>query len=211
MLYCVCRILNAHSDLHLAVNLSSSTVSHWAWIDCFQLTLKDFPGVADRLTLEFTETAKLNPSAAEKLVTLARHLGVEAVALDDVGSGIFGLAMLGTWIARLKPDTIKIDCERVDYADILKILDVVQKHKTGDDVHEHTVKNVVFERVTDAGIAAWLQERAHERGLTVFFQGFDICHPKPAFDAPGTVFQPRWSAVTRSSYVPEKALRVPGF
>lgn len=73
-------------DARLAINVSAVTPSDSTWREAAQSLLRGNPGIASRLTVEITETQKLEIAACRGFVSTLRDLGCR-VALDDFGAG----------------------------------------------------------------------------------------------------------------------------
>ena len=92
-------------DLHLAVNVSSVTVHDAEWPTRLKAVVQANPGVAERLTLEMTETAAIADIArTREAISAVRALGIK-FAIDDFGSGHTSFRTLRT----LGADLLKID------------------------------------------------------------------------------------------------------
>ena len=97
--------LTVQSAVHLAVNVSSLTVTDPAWLRTLMSLIKGRPDVAKRLTIEITETAALEDfDVTSRFVSTVRDLGCK-VALDDFGSGYTSFRHMKS----LTVDVVKID------------------------------------------------------------------------------------------------------
>jgi len=97
--------LRDHKDVRLAVNVSSLTVTDPAWLRTLMSLIKGRPDVANRLTIEITETAALEDfDVTSRFVSSVRELGCK-VALDDFGSGYTSFRHMKS----LTVDVVKID------------------------------------------------------------------------------------------------------
>ena len=91
--------------LELAFNVSNLTTNNRHWLDLLKQKLKDHPGVAERLTVEITETAvHRDLKKTAYFVAAVQSLGAQ-VALDDFGSGYTSFRQLKS----LSVDMVKID------------------------------------------------------------------------------------------------------
>lgn len=97
--------LDASKSLELSLNVSGLTVSDRYWLGMAQTLLRDRPEMAERLTIEITETAALrDPEESLRFVSELRRMGCK-VALDDFGAGHSSFRQLRD----LAVDVIKID------------------------------------------------------------------------------------------------------
>ncbi|WP_051593504.1 EAL domain-containing protein [Achromobacter sp. DH1f] len=97
--------LRVHPHLQLGCNVSAqSAVIDDDWTHLVR-QLRQEPGIACRLTLEFTETSRIDdPQAALEFIQLMQTLGCR-IAFDDFGTG----AIAPDFVIRAHPDIIKID------------------------------------------------------------------------------------------------------
>lgn len=97
--------LRAHPHLQLGCNVSAqSAIIDEGWAHLVQ-QLRQEPGIACRLTLEFTETSRIDdPLAALGFMQLMQTLGCR-IAFDDFGTG----SIPPDFVIRARPDIIKID------------------------------------------------------------------------------------------------------
>ena len=101
----VVAALRQEPGIRLALNISGLTVGDPAWRRAFIALLRGNREVAERLTIEITETAMLDDiSESIRFVSGLRELGCQ-VALDDFGAGHTSLAQLEA----LAVDVVKID------------------------------------------------------------------------------------------------------
>lgn len=101
----VLQRLQADATLHVGCNLSALSLLQDGWWGEVLQTLRARPDVAERLTLEVTETMPVTDyDAAVAFVRTLETLGCR-LALDDVGSGYSTLALA----RELRPQVIKID------------------------------------------------------------------------------------------------------
>ena len=99
------KVLKAHPDLQLSINVSSLTVADRAWTRSVSMDLQDIPDIAQRLIVEITETVAMEDVAeAQRFITAMRDLGCR-VALDDFGAGYTSFGQLRA----LTLDLLKID------------------------------------------------------------------------------------------------------
>ena len=97
--------LRMDANVHLAVNVSNLTIQDSSWLTLLTELMNKNPDVADRLTVEITETAvhgDLKHSA--RFCAEVQALGC-MIALDDFGSGYTSFRQLKT----LSIDYVKID------------------------------------------------------------------------------------------------------
>jgi EAL domain-containing protein (putative c-di-GMP-specific phosphodiesterase class I) len=99
------RDLTAHPSVRLAVNVSGLTTSDRAWLRTAVAVLRNKPDIAERLTIEITETAGLEDiDACARFVATLRDLGC-LIALDDFGAGYTSFRHL----KQLAVNMVKID------------------------------------------------------------------------------------------------------
>ncbi len=109
--------LSAHSQVKLAVNISGHTTGDRGWLRMLNALVRGMPELAERLTVEITETVALQDiDDTARFVRKLRDLGCR-VALDDFGAGYTSFRNLKA----LDVDCVKIDgsfvkglCENVD-------------------------------------------------------------------------------------------------
>jgi diguanylate cyclase (GGDEF)-like protein len=97
--------LYAHPDIRLSINVSGTTASDASWLQSFINYVRENRAVAERMTVELTETA--GPDAFEDnaaFVTRLRDMGCK-VAIDDFGAGYTSFRNLHA----LRFDIVKID------------------------------------------------------------------------------------------------------
>lgn len=95
----------AHPRVKLAVNISGHTASDRAWLRMLSALVRGMPEVAERLTVEITETVALQDiDDTARFVSKLRDLGCR-VALDDFGAGY-------TSFRNLK--ALDVDCVKID-------------------------------------------------------------------------------------------------
>jgi len=99
------QVLRDYPDAKLAVNVSGLTASDRSWLRHVVGVLRSERHLAQRLTIEITETAGLEDvEACAKFVSVLKDLGCR-VALDDFGAGYTSFRHLKT----LSVDMVKID------------------------------------------------------------------------------------------------------
>ncbi|MBV6633642.1 MAG: EAL domain-containing protein [Alphaproteobacteria bacterium] len=99
------RVLEAHPEVSLSINVSSLTVADRAWTRSVAVDLQDLPDVAKRLIIEITETVAIEDLVeAQRFIGSMRDLGCR-VALDDFGAGYTSFGQLRA----LTIDLLKID------------------------------------------------------------------------------------------------------
>ncbi|WP_418152574.1 EAL domain-containing protein [Litorimonas sp. RW-G-Af-16] len=97
--------LHTMPDIHLALNVSAATIKDEAAVEDYLTALKSLGPMAQRLTLELTETAALDdPGLASFFSVETRKLGCD-FAIDDFGSGYTTFRNL----MAIEADSIKID------------------------------------------------------------------------------------------------------
>ncbi|MBM3525077.1 MAG: EAL domain-containing protein, partial [Alphaproteobacteria bacterium] len=95
----------AHPRVKLAVNISGHTASDRGWLRMLSALVRGMPEVAERLTVEITETVALQDiDDTARFVSKLRDLGCR-VALDDFGAGY-------TSFRNLK--ALDVDCVKID-------------------------------------------------------------------------------------------------
>ena len=99
------ELLRSMPKIKLALNVSAATATDPQWLEGLQAFLKKGQGLAERLTVEITETAAISDlEETAKFVAALKGLGCR-VALDDFGAGYTSfrnLRLLGV-------DMVKID------------------------------------------------------------------------------------------------------
>jgi diguanylate cyclase (GGDEF)-like protein len=79
--------LASKPDERLSINVSPLTLESSDWLPALSANLGAYPGIADRLIVEITETVAINdPDTARKRLDAMKALGV-ALAIDDFGAG----------------------------------------------------------------------------------------------------------------------------
>jgi EAL domain-containing protein (putative c-di-GMP-specific phosphodiesterase class I) len=99
------ELLRSVPNIKLALNVSAATVTDPQWLQGLEAFIGKAQDLAERLTVEITETATIsNPGETAKFVGALKALGCR-VALDDFGAGYStfrNLRLLGV-------DMVKID------------------------------------------------------------------------------------------------------
>jgi diguanylate cyclase (GGDEF)-like protein len=97
--------------LKLAVNVSATTANDRAWLISFINYVRDHRRVADRLTIELTETAALHCFEENaRFISRLRDLGCR-IAIDDFGAGHTSFRSLH----QMRVDAVKIDGMYVEH------------------------------------------------------------------------------------------------
>ena len=97
--------LYAHPDVKLSINVSGTTAGDHSWLQSFINYVRENREVAERMTVELTETAALQGFEENaRFVTRLRDMGCR-VAIDDFGAGYTSFRNLH----KLRVDTVKID------------------------------------------------------------------------------------------------------
>ncbi|WP_439815201.1 putative bifunctional diguanylate cyclase/phosphodiesterase [Zavarzinia sp. CC-PAN008] len=98
-------VLQRHREARLALNVSGLTASDQGWLRSVLATIRAQREVADRLTIEITETVAIQDiEEMARFVATLRELGCK-VALDDFGAGYTSFRHLKS----LAVDKVKID------------------------------------------------------------------------------------------------------
>jgi diguanylate cyclase (GGDEF)-like protein len=101
--------LYAHEDIKLSINVSGTTAGDQSWLQSFINYVRENREVAERMTVELTETAALQGfEENSRFVTRLRDMGCR-VAIDDFGAGYTSFRNLHN----LRVDLVKIDGEYV--------------------------------------------------------------------------------------------------
>ncbi len=144
--------LNENQDLRLSVNAALPTILDPEWPDRLTAGVLATPGVAERLTVEITETSMIEDIAATSVVIAqCKKLGVK-VAMDDFGAGHTSFRNLRA----LAFDLVKIDGAFVQ--NIVNSADDRFFVRTLIDLARHLELKVVAEWVEDEETAALLRE-----------------------------------------------------
>ncbi|WP_197286527.1 EAL domain-containing protein [Achromobacter sp. 2789STDY5608621] len=105
VLWTAIGLLERHPDICLGANVSALSLQHDGWWRVLQDYLARNPGIAERLTLEITETSAItNAEEAANLLLSLRVMGCR-IALDDMGAGYSTISFL----AATRPNIVKID------------------------------------------------------------------------------------------------------
>ncbi len=97
--------LYANPDVKLSINVSGTTAGDPSWLQSFITYVRENREVAERITVELTETAALNAFEENaRFVSRLRDMGCR-VAIDDFGAGYTSFRNLHM----LKVDMVKID------------------------------------------------------------------------------------------------------
>jgi diguanylate cyclase (GGDEF)-like protein len=101
--------LYAHEDVKLSINVSGTTACDQSWLQSFINYVRENREVAERMTVELTETAALHGfEENSRFVTRLRDMGCR-VAIDDFGAGYTSFRNLHN----LHVDMVKIDGDYV--------------------------------------------------------------------------------------------------
>ena len=97
--------LTAYPDLKLSLNVSGTTAGDHAWLEAFVGYLRENSAVANRLTVELTETAALHAFEESIGFLTGLHEFGCRVAIDDFGAGYTSFRNLHA----MRFDVVKID------------------------------------------------------------------------------------------------------
>jgi diguanylate cyclase (GGDEF)-like protein len=101
--------LYRHEDIKLSINVSGTTAGDPSWLQSFINYVRENRAVAERMTVELTETAALQAFEENaRFVTRLRDMGCR-VAIDDFGAGYTSFRNLHN----LRVDMVKIDGDYV--------------------------------------------------------------------------------------------------
>lgn len=167
--------LHENEKLRLSVNASIATIHDPEWPDWLASATMVYPGVADRLTIEITETTMIEDfETTRHLIASCRSLGIK-LAMDDFGAGHTSFRNL----RHLDFDFVKID--GVFMQNIAKSADDRFFVRTLVALAKHLGLKVVAEWVEDEGTAQLLREWGVD-----YFQGshFGAAEAAPAPVAP---------------------------
>jgi len=161
--------MSADPALRLSVNASLSTVLDPGWPDRLAQALATRPGVAERLTLEITETSMIEDiETTGHVVASCQKLGIK-VAMDDFGSGHTSFRNLRA----LAFDLVKIDgafiCNAVHSEDDRFFA------RTLTALAHHLKLEIVAEWVEDEATAAMLREWGVDYFQGAFFGDAAAC------------------------------------
>lgn len=142
--------LTADSNLSLSVNMSTATVHDSDWPTRAHAVFALHPGMAERLTIEITETCVIEDIAAtRRAIAAMKRLGVK-VAMDDFGAGHTSFRNLRS----LDFDLLKIDGAFVQ--NLARSADDRFFVRTLVDLAHHLAIPIVAEWVEDAETAELL-------------------------------------------------------
>jgi diguanylate cyclase (GGDEF)-like protein len=97
--------LYAHPEIRLAINVSGTTAGDPSWLQSFINYVRENREVAERITVELTETAALHAFEENaRFVSRLRDMGCR-VAIDDFGAGYTSFRNLHN----MRVDMVKID------------------------------------------------------------------------------------------------------
>jgi diguanylate cyclase (GGDEF)-like protein len=97
--------LYAHPDVKLSINVSGTTAGDPSWLQSFITYVRENRAVAERMTVELTETAAIQAFEENaRFVSRLRDMGCR-VAIDDFGAGFTSFRNLHM----LRVDMVKID------------------------------------------------------------------------------------------------------
>jgi EAL domain-containing protein (putative c-di-GMP-specific phosphodiesterase class I) len=151
MLELVVNELAAALDPHVSVNVSPASTIDPDWWAGFASLLRAYPGVAERLIVEITETAAIrNTDDARGFVTRVKDFGC-AIGIDDFGAGHTSFRNL----RKLGVDIVKIDGAFVQ--------NIVRSDD--DRAFVHTLIDL-SRRLGLKAVAEWVQDEAAARLLT---------------------------------------------
>lgn len=179
------RWLRAGLDPQLGVSVNLSPTD-FLQIDVAQLVddVLHVTGLEpNRLTLELTESAILDPAVSQERLERLRALGV-AVVIDDFGAGYSSLV----YLKRLPVNGLKLDRE---------LIEEIERHPASE-----AVVRAVLELARSLGLTVTAEGIENEQQLAVlralgcdFAQGFAIARPLPADEIARVVsdLQRRWS------------------
>ena len=161
--------LRAHPDIHLALNVSAGTLGERDAAERYVEALRALGGLAERLTIEMTETLAVDdPAAAARFSADVRALGCR-FAIDDFGSGYTTFRNL----MAVEADSLKID------GTLIRGIATDPNKQTFmrmmvDLAHTFSVKTVA-EMVESEADAAMLRRLGAD-----YLQGYHFGHPAPA-------------------------------
>jgi diguanylate cyclase (GGDEF)-like protein len=158
--------LYAHPEVRLAINVSGTTASDQSWLQSFINYVRENREVAERMTVELTETAALHGFEENaRFVTRLRDMGCR-VAIDDFGAGYTSFRNLHN----LHVDMVKID------GDYVKSLSTSPDNQLFVRTLVDLAKNFRLETV-----AEWVSSEQDAKLLADFgvdyFQGFYFGEP----------------------------------
>ncbi|WP_181409919.1 sensor domain-containing phosphodiesterase [Martelella alba] len=162
------RLLRAHPDIHLSVNVSVQQLLQDNFVERLERLIATYHFDPAHLTLEMTETLVIaNFEMVSTRLKQVRALGIR-LSIDDFGTGYSALI----YLKRLPIDELKIDRSFVagvpdDSSDTSLVEFIVA-------VARHLHLSLVAEGVENKKQEAWLRERGCE-----FLQGYLYSEPKP--------------------------------
>lgn len=155
-------------EVHLAINVSGITATDPTWFEEVIVLIEDHRDVADRLTVEITETVALQEiSELSNFLSSLRELGCR-IAIDDFGAGYTSyrnLQSLDVDLVKIDGSFVKgiVDCEDSQFF-VKALIDLAQK----------------FQLET---VAEWVETQAEVdflKSLGVeYLQGFHLGKPAP--------------------------------
>jgi diguanylate cyclase (GGDEF)-like protein len=144
--------LQFNPELRLSVNASLGTVLDPEWPDRLAAAVLSKPGVAERLTVEITETSVIEDiETTGRVIASCRQLGIK-VAMDDFGAGHTSFRNLRA---------LAFDLVKIDGAFIRNIVNSEDDRffaRTLTDLAHHLKLEIVAEWVEDEETAALLRE-----------------------------------------------------
>src|SRR5262245_38711338 len=161
--------LYAHEDIRLSINVSGTTACDQSWLQSFINYVRENREVAERMTVELTETAALHGfEENSRFVTRLRDMGCR-VAIDDFGAGFTSFRNLHN----LHVDMVKID------GDYVKNLSTSPDNQLFVRTLVDLAKNFNLETV-----AEWVSSEEDAKLLldigVDYFQGFYLGQPTVA-------------------------------
>ena len=158
--------LYAHENVRLSINVSGTTACDQSWLQSFINYVRENREVAERMTVELTETAALHGfEENSRFVTRLRDMGCR-VAIDDFGAGFTSFRNLHN----LHVDVVKIDGDYVK--DLSKSPDNQVFVRTLVDLAKNFRLETVAEWVSSEEDAKLLLELGVD-----YFQGFYFGEP----------------------------------
>jgi diguanylate cyclase (GGDEF)-like protein len=156
------------ADRSMSVNLSALQLTQPGFVEMVAEQLRMVGLAPERLTLELTETTRLDQAAASANIRQLRELGIR-LAIDDFGTGFASLSQL----SRIPFDLVKIDRSYVS--------------RLSPGSREESLIYGVVEMARRLGISVVAEgietpaqlDRLREIGCT-FGQGYHFAHPMPA-------------------------------
>jgi len=137
--------MRANPELRLSLNVSPSSINDAMWWNVIAAALAGCPQIAQRLTVEITESAAINDvAAASGFVGRLKELGCR-IAIDDFGAGYTSFRN----IRRLGIDLIKIDGSFVQHL--------------ADSPDDQAFVRMIIELARKLGletVAEWVQDEA---------------------------------------------------